>query len=76
MKFEAKLKYKPILMMYPKAKPLAQTLIAAAAEQGASMNELELACKLALEAYREALDNTNASLAEFQSKAESSIDGL
>lgn len=39
--------YTPIVMRYPKAKPLALSLIAAAAEQGASIEELERACELA-----------------------------
>lgn len=36
----------PIIQKYPKVKPLAQALIAAAAEQGANAEELEMAYAL------------------------------
>ena len=37
--------YEPIDRKYPKVKPLAQALVQAAAEQGATMEEFELACE-------------------------------
>lgn len=42
--------YTPIAKRYPKAKPLALALITAAAEQGASIEELRYACEFAIDA--------------------------
>ena len=36
----------PINTMYPKVKPLALALVAAAAEQGATAEEFEMACQI------------------------------
>ncbi len=65
--------YAPLIRKYPKAKPLAQTLVAAAAAQGASARELEIACKLAMEAYEFAMDHSGVSLTQFQSEAEAAL---
>lgn len=63
----------PILARNPKAKPLALTLIAAAAEQGASAEELRIACDLAIRAYEEARDNSAVPLSAFQGEAEAAL---
>jgi len=60
---------KPVFEKYPKAKPLALALIAAAAEQGANAKELKIACDVAINSYEEARDNSGESLALFESKA-------
>lgn len=44
--------YTAIEQVYPKVRPLAQSLIAAAAEQGASVEEFEMACALVKEKAR------------------------
>lgn len=66
----------PLVKRMPKAKPLAQTLVRAAAEQGVCMEELVLACDLACEAYQKALDRSDIPLTEFQSEAEAAIEGV
>lgn len=67
--------YTPLLKENPKAKPLAQTLIAAAAEQGACMEELRLACNLAQQAYQLARDESVTKLAApLKSKAEAALE--
>ena len=66
--------YKPLLEKYPKAKPLAKTLIAAASEQGASVEELELACSLAKEVCYKT--QKKQLLAQIQSDAEARLDSI
>ena len=68
--------YTPLIEMNPKAKPLAQTLIAAAAEQGANAEDLELACKLAVMAYRKARANSSVPLAMFESEVKAALDSI
>lgn len=68
--------YTPALEMNPKAKPLARTLIAAAAEQGASMEELQLACELAVSACQTARDKSAAPLSILKREAEAALDGV
>ncbi len=68
--------YKPLLAKQPKAKPLAQTLVKAAAEQGASYEDLDLACKLACEAYRRALDRSCVALSEFESESQATLESI
>ena len=68
--------YTPALEMNPKAKPLARTLIAAAAEQGASMEELRLACELAVRACQTARDKSAAPLSVLKREAETALDSI
>lgn len=69
--------YTPILKANPKAKPLAQTLIAAAAEQGANMEELRVACDLAQRAYRKARDESVTKLTTpLKGKAEAALERI
>lgn len=68
--------YTPILKTNPKAKPLAQTLIAAAAEQGASLEELQIACELAVRAYQTAQDKSAMLLSVLKREAETALDGI
>lgn len=68
--------YTPILKANPKAKPLAQSLIAAAAEQGASLEELRIACDLAVRAYQTARDKSAAPLSVLKREAEAALDGI
>ncbi len=68
--------YTPILRKNPKAKPLAKTLVAEAAQQGASAEELRIACDLAMMAYEEARDNSTVPLFAFRSKAEAALDSM
>lgn len=66
----------PVLEMNPKAKPLARALIAAAAEQGVSMEELRLACELAVSACQTARDKSAAPLSELKREAEAALDSI
>ena len=59
--------YAPLIKEMPNAKPLAQTLIEAAAAQGANEDELDLACELAKEAYH--LARKMSSLSELEQAA-------
>lgn len=68
--------YKPLAERLPKAKPLALTLVQAAAEQGACLEELKLACDMAINAYRKALDRSGIALTEFKSEAKTTIEGI
>lgn len=63
---------KPIIEQAPKAAMLAKLLIAEAAKQDATIRDLELAGKLAVNAYEAAMRSTG--LAEFQRKAETAFD--
>ncbi|WP_298032128.1 hypothetical protein [uncultured Dysosmobacter sp.] len=67
---------RPLIENHPKAMPLAKTLVAAAAEQGANAGELELACRLAIEAYRKARDNSGMELSHFESEAKAALDSI
>ncbi len=66
--------YTPLIKRYPKVKPLARTLIEAAAEQGANTEELKLACDMAQEAYRSAMDQSAVLLSKFEGEAKTSLD--
>lgn len=68
--------YTPILKTNPKAKPLAQTLIIAAAEQGANLEELRIACDLAVRAYQTAQDKSATPLSVLKREAEAALDGI
>ena len=68
--------YRPLMEQYPKAEPLARTLIAAASEQGANAEELKLACDLAMKAYQMARDNSLVSLAKFESEAQATLNSF
>ena len=68
--------YTPVFEEYPKAKPLAGTLVATAAEQGACYEDFELACKLALDAYARAMKGSGVLLSEFEGKAKAALDGF
>lgn len=66
--------YSKICKNHPKIKPLAETLITAAAQQGASIVELQYASEIALNAYKAA--TSTASCVELQSAAESILNGI
>ena len=66
----------PLMARSPKAKPLARTLVKAAAEQGVTMEEFDLACRLACEAFRRALDRSGIVLSEFECEAKAALDGI
>lgn len=68
--------YTPLLEDAPKAKPLARSLIAAAAEQGAKLEDLQLACDLALKAYKKAMDQSCVELSKFERDAQAALDGI
>ena len=68
--------YTPLAARLPKAKPLALSLVQAAAEQGACLEELELACDMACKAYRKALDRSGVMLTEFEGDAKSALEGF
>lgn len=67
---------RPLIKMNPKAKPLALTLIAAAAEQGASFKDFMLACDIAKWAYERALNTSTVVLSEFQGEVEATLNSL
>lgn len=58
----------------PKAKKLAELLVTEAAKQWATMEELELAAKIATHAYERAMQST--ALTEFFGEAKAAIDRL
>ena len=60
----------------PKAKPLAEMLVAEAARQGATIRELELAGNIAVRAYESAMDQSRKILTEFQREAQSELEGI
>ena len=64
----------PLLREHPKAKPLAMALIAAAAEQGASTEDLRIACEQG--AYREAMDNSRFPVTQFESDAKAALERI
>ena len=69
--------YTPILKANPKAKPLARTLIAAAAEQEVSVDELRIACDLAQRAYQKARDESVTKLTTpLKGKAEAALERI
>lgn len=61
---------------HPKAKPLAMALVEAAARQGASAKELRLACVMAQEAYRLAMDNSRVPVTEFERDAKAALERI
>ena len=68
--------YTQLLKEMPMAKPLAQTLITAAAEQGACLEEFQLACKLALHAYEKTMDLSGVRLSEFERQAQATLKSI
>lgn len=60
----------------PNAKPLAMTLVEAAAKQGASMEELSTACVLAQKAYQKAMDRSRIAVTEFESDAKAALERI
>lgn len=68
--------YRPFLAAHQKIRPLAATLVKAAAEQGATLEELEIAADMALNAYRDAMDRSAVPLAEFESEAKAALDSI
>ena len=68
--------YTPIVKRYPKAKPLAMSLITAAAEQGASIEELRYACKLAMDACEKGRDISVPAISLFSSEAKAALERI
>lgn len=58
----------------PKAKPLAELLVAEAAKQGATIEELKLAAKIATHVYERAM--RSAGLSEFLGEAQAALDRM
>lgn len=61
---------------YPKTKPLAAAILGEAANQGATMYELEKACELALKMVRNQINISSMVVSEFASNAQTALDGL
>lgn len=68
--------YRPLVEAYQNVRPLAATLVKAAAEQGATLEELRIAADMALDAYSEAMDRSTVPLAEFEGKAEAALNSI
>ena len=66
----------PMAKAHPKAKSLAMALVEAAARQGASAEELRLACVMAQEAYRLAMDNSRVPVTEFERDAKVALERI
>lgn len=64
----------PVLKTAPKAKPLAELLVAEAAKQGATLEDLELAAKIAAHVYERAM--RSAGLSEFLGEAQAALDSI
>ncbi len=65
-----------IVRAQPNAKPLAMTLVEAAAKQGVSMEELSTACVLAQKAYQKAMDRSRIAVTEFESDAKAALERI
>lgn len=65
-----------IVRAQPNAKPLAMTLVEAAAKQGASMEELSAACVLAQKAYQKVMDRSRIAVTEFESDAKAALERI
>lgn len=65
-----------IVRAQPNAKPLAMTLVEAAAKQGVSMEELSTACVLAQKAYQKAMDRSHIAVTEFESDAKAALERI
>lgn len=68
--------YTPIVRAHPKAKPLAQTLITAAAEQGACLEDFRIACQLALDICQRVTDPSSVVLSEIESQAKTALESI
>ena len=68
--------YRPLAAAHQSIRPLAAALVKAAAEQGATLEELRIAAAMALDAYSEAMDRSTIPLAEFESEAEAALDSI
>ena len=68
--------FAPLARTQPNAKPLAMTLVEAAAKQGASMEELSTACVLAQKAYQKAMDRSRIAVTEFESDAKAALERI
>jgi len=67
--------YSPILKRNPKAKPLALALLAAAAEQGANLNELRYACEFAIDAC-ESVMRSVPTITQIEGEAKAALDSI
>lgn len=68
--------FAPLIANYPKAKPLAAALVEAAAEQGAGAKELEVACELALAAYRKSAEAYRPSVAQVKGEVKAALESF
>lgn len=68
--------WRPVVKRTPKALPLARRLMEAAAEQGATLEDLRNAAKIAVAAYECAMDPALCSTREFLGEAQAALDEL
>ena len=61
---------------HPKVRPLTTALIAAATEQGATVEEFTLACEGALSIVRKATDRSKVLIPEFTAEIKTILDGV
>lgn len=64
-----KIELRQLAVRNPIAAELAKAMVETAAKAGANANELDIACELAREAYRDARDNSAERLSGYEYKA-------
>ena len=71
-----KVELRQLAVRNPVAAELAKIMIETAAKVGANANELDIACELAREAYRDARDNSAERLSGYKHKALAILDEI
>ena len=64
------------LKIHPKAKPLAERLVAEAARQEVSLSELRLAAKIAVTMYEQAMNPASMCVKGFESDAKATLESI
>jgi len=68
--------FAPLIAKYPKAKPLAVALVEAAAKQGASVREFEIAFELVKNAYLNPVERCKPSIAQIEGEMKAALESL
>jgi uncharacterized membrane protein YdbT with pleckstrin-like domain len=71
-----KVELRQLAVRNPIAAELAKAMVETAAKVGANANELDIACELAREAYRDARDNSAERLSGYKHKALAILDEI
>ncbi len=76
MTFERIVELRANLKLHPKAKPLAQLLVAEAARQEVTLGELTVATMIAVEVYKDAMDQRSTPVKGFEGEAKASLESI